>query len=262
MQLHRYAVVPVQLGWTAVRQHWDGLFWATTQDGKLPIRGRLRVRQQRSLCRGRNPGHGNRKMPPTLAGVNNARLRLGAANIDGTKLWAARTRLVPGVDNLDKFYVYYFTRRCEGLEELTYGFLLVGARHRARDPARRQGSFVERDYIAVGRSGGPTRSSRCFHGAQISEAHAVRKRVLCYQDGLFTRVVVGVKGLPVASALDPDEMHPFPETARGRRLHDDRCDAVLDFLASVRHGSSGTSDADCPWTDLQKISGSGAGHVG
>ncbi|MDD5099844.1 MAG: hypothetical protein PHP66_02725, partial [Syntrophales bacterium] len=58
-------------------------------------------------------------------GVNNFRLRLGAENIDGAKLvGSAKPEWYPGVDNLDKFYVYYFTRRCEGLEKLTHGFCL------------------------------------------------------------------------------------------------------------------------------------------
>lgn len=89
-------------------------------------------------------------------GINNARLRLGAANVDGTKLMgSADPAWYPGVDNLDKLYVYYFTRQCEGLEELTHGFCLSVKDTELVIPPGVKASFVERDYMAVGTQRGP-----------------------------------------------------------------------------------------------------------
>jgi hypothetical protein len=95
-------------------------------------------------------------------GVNNFRLRLGAANVDGTTL-AGSTRSAdstdpewhPGVNNLDKFYVYYFTRNCEGLEELTHGFCLSVEDTGLVIPSGDKASLVERDYISEGTQRGP-----------------------------------------------------------------------------------------------------------
>ena len=57
----------------------------------------------------------------TLVGQN-----LGAKNVDGTELAGSATpEWFPGVNNLDKLYVYYFTRDCQGLQDLTHGFCIV-----------------------------------------------------------------------------------------------------------------------------------------
>ena len=89
-------------------------------------------------------------------GVNNFRLRLGVANVDGTKLvGSADPAWYPGVANLDKLYVYYFTRSCEGLKELTHGFCLSVQDTELAIPPGVKASFVERDYIRVGTQRGP-----------------------------------------------------------------------------------------------------------
>jgi hypothetical protein len=89
-------------------------------------------------------------------GVNNFRLRLGAANVDGSELvGSADPAWYPGVDNLDKLYVYYFTRHCEGLEDLTHGFCLSVKDTALVIPPGVEAAFVERDYIRVGTQRGP-----------------------------------------------------------------------------------------------------------
>jgi hypothetical protein len=89
-------------------------------------------------------------------GVNNAKLRLGAANVEGTKLvGSADPAWYPGVDNLDKLYVYYFTRHCEGLEDLTHGFCLSVQDTELVIPGDTRATLVERDYMAVGTQRGP-----------------------------------------------------------------------------------------------------------
>ncbi len=89
-------------------------------------------------------------------GVQDFRLRLGAVNVDGTKLLGSvDSAWYPGVDNLDKFYVYYFTRQCDGLENLTHGFCLSVQDDPLEIPAGDLASFVQRDYIRVGTRRGP-----------------------------------------------------------------------------------------------------------
>jgi hypothetical protein len=89
-------------------------------------------------------------------GVNNFHLRLGAANVDGTKLvGSADPAWYPGVHHLDKLYVYYFTRRCDGLQKLTHGFCLSVKDTELVIPPGVKASFVERDYIRVGTQRGP-----------------------------------------------------------------------------------------------------------
>lgn len=89
-------------------------------------------------------------------GVNNFYLRLGAANVDGTKLVGSTDPAwFPGVDNLDKLYVYYFTRNCEDLRDLTHGFCLSVKDTELVIPPGVKASFVERDYIRVGTERGP-----------------------------------------------------------------------------------------------------------
>ena len=89
-------------------------------------------------------------------GINNFRLRLGAENVEGTKLvGSADPDWYPGVENPDKLYVYYFTRHCEDLEGLTHGFCLsVGDTAFAVPPGVRA-TIVERDYLRPGTERGP-----------------------------------------------------------------------------------------------------------
>jgi len=89
-------------------------------------------------------------------GVNNFRLRLGAANVDGTNLvGGAHPDWYPEVEKLDKLFVYYFTRDCEGLQNLTRGFCLSVEDTPLVIPPGVRASFVERDYLAPGTQRGP-----------------------------------------------------------------------------------------------------------
>lgn len=89
-------------------------------------------------------------------GVNNFRLRLGAENVEGTKLaGSADAGWYPGVDNLDQLYVYYFTRHCEGLEALTHGFCLSVEDTPFAVPPGVRATIVERDYMRPGTGRGP-----------------------------------------------------------------------------------------------------------
>jgi hypothetical protein len=92
-------------------------------------------------------------------GVQNFRLRLGAVNVDGNKLHGSiDLYLDSGVDNLNNFYVYYFTRDCEGLEDLTGNFCLSVEDSPLVIPEGDRGSFVERNYMSVGTQRGPESS--------------------------------------------------------------------------------------------------------
>ncbi len=89
-------------------------------------------------------------------GVNNTRLRLGAENVDGSMLEGSATgEFYPGVNNLDKFYIYYFTRNCEGLRDLTHGFCTSVEDTAYVIPPGDRASLVERDYVSVGTQRGP-----------------------------------------------------------------------------------------------------------
>ena len=89
-------------------------------------------------------------------GINNSRLRLGAKNIDGTRLeGSVDPDRYPGVGNPDKLYVYYFTRDCAGLEDLTHGFCMPVEDTALVIPPGNAATFVERDYMAVGTQRGP-----------------------------------------------------------------------------------------------------------
>jgi hypothetical protein len=90
-------------------------------------------------------------------GVQNFRLRLGAVNVDGNKLVGStyQYRETGVEDNLDKLYVYYFTRNCEGLKDLTDDFCLSVEDSDLVMPGSDTGSFVERNYMRVGTQRGP-----------------------------------------------------------------------------------------------------------
>ena len=109
-------------------------------------------------------------------GVNDFHLRLGALNVEGTKLLGSTDPAwYPGVDNLDKFYVYYFTRHCEGLEELTHGFCSSVQDAPLVIPDGDKATFVERDYIRVGtRAGARLEARSASDGAQISDTRAIK----------------------------------------------------------------------------------------
>lgn len=86
-------------------------------------------------------------------GVNNTRLRLGALNVDDSEL--AGSAEPYGVNNSAELYVHYFTRDCEGLEDLTHGDCTSVADTEFVIPSGARASFVERDYIAAGTQRGP-----------------------------------------------------------------------------------------------------------
>ncbi len=89
-------------------------------------------------------------------GVQNFRLRLGALNVEGPKLvGSADPAWYPGVDNLDKFYIYYFARNCGDLNDLTHGYCLSVQDTELVIPSGVRATFVERDYIRVGTQRGP-----------------------------------------------------------------------------------------------------------
>ena len=89
-------------------------------------------------------------------GLNNTRLRLGAKNVDGSKLvGSADPAWYPEVGNADKLYIYYFTRDCAGLEDLTHGFCIPVEDTALVIPPGDAATFVERDYMAVGTQRGP-----------------------------------------------------------------------------------------------------------
>jgi hypothetical protein len=91
-------------------------------------------------------------------GVNNFRLRLGAENVDGSKLeGSVKPEWYQGVNNLDKLYIYYFTRNCEDekVQELTHGFCLSVKDTELVVPPGDKVSLVERDYMAPGTQRGP-----------------------------------------------------------------------------------------------------------
>lgn len=86
-------------------------------------------------------------------GVNNTRLRLGAVNVDGTELVGSAAGY--GVENADKLFVHFFTRDCDGLEDLTNGFCTEVGDGDLLIPPGDPASFSERDYVAVGTQRGP-----------------------------------------------------------------------------------------------------------
>ena len=89
-------------------------------------------------------------------GVNNTRLRLGALNVDGNHL--AGSAVGYGVEHADELFVHFFTRDCDGLDDLTHGFCTEVGDGPLVIPPGDPASFVERDYVAVGTQRGPDSS--------------------------------------------------------------------------------------------------------
>lgn len=86
-------------------------------------------------------------------GVNNARLRLGAKNVDGALLEGSAESYA--VDHADELYVHYFTRDCSLVEDLADGHCTSVEDEELVLPAGVRASLVERDYMAVGTQRGP-----------------------------------------------------------------------------------------------------------
>lgn len=92
-------------------------------------------------------------------GLNNVHYRLGAKNVDDSMLAGSATEaFYSGVDNLDKLYVYYFTRDCTSLPDLAQDFCTSVENTEFVIPAGGFASIVERDYVSVGTQRGPDSS--------------------------------------------------------------------------------------------------------
>ena len=127
-----------------------------TQDASYQFRGNLRFDNNEVYAVVGTLGTATGNATYVSLGLNNFRLRLGAANVDGAKLEGSATaEWYPGVDNLDKLYVYYFTRDCAGLEDLTHGFCSPVEDTALVIPPGDMASLVERDYMSVGTQRGP-----------------------------------------------------------------------------------------------------------
>ena len=89
-------------------------------------------------------------------GINYAEIFLGAANLSDKDLKGTAKSYRGQVNNTGKFYLYYFTRDCSGLEDLTDGncFELTDA----IIPSGGQFILTIRDYIVPGTQRGPDSS--------------------------------------------------------------------------------------------------------
>jgi len=88
-------------------------------------------------------------------GLNNFRLRLGARNIEYTRLEGSAAHYGDGIGNLDKLFVYYFARDCDGLESWTHGYCMEVEDSPLVLPVGDKAAFTERDYIMPGTQRGP-----------------------------------------------------------------------------------------------------------
>ncbi len=89
-------------------------------------------------------------------GINYAEVFLGVANLSNIDLKGTAKRYRGEVNNTGKFYLYYFTRDCSGLEDLTDGncFELTDA----MIPSGKHFGLSIRDYIQPGTERGPDSS--------------------------------------------------------------------------------------------------------
>ena len=85
-------------------------------------------------------------------GINQVSMLKGIADLSGTDLRGTASAYAGEVNNTDKFYLYYFTRDCSGLEDLTDGNCLS-----LKDliPPDDQLAISIRDYIKPGTQRGP-----------------------------------------------------------------------------------------------------------
>ncbi len=129
---------------------------ADTQDASYQFLGGLRFDNNELYAVVGTLGTATGNATYVSLGINNAHLRLGAVNVDGKRLeGSADPAWYPEVDNLDKFYVYYFTRECEGLKDLTHDFCSSVQDTELEIPGNVNSSFVERDYMVPGTQRGP-----------------------------------------------------------------------------------------------------------
>jgi hypothetical protein len=93
-------------------------------------------------------------------GLNNFRLRLGAKNVEYTKLkGSASSESYPefsgNIANLEKLFVYYFARDCSDLESWTHGYCAEVEDSPLVLPVGDRAALTERDYIKPGTQRGP-----------------------------------------------------------------------------------------------------------
>ena len=94
-------------------------------------------------------------------GLNNSLKQLGVGNVSGSQLRGSASGYSPGASAPDKFFVYYFTRNCRGLEKLTGGHCFSVPKTmlpKCKDPADLTCEllvFSLRDYIRPGTQRGP-----------------------------------------------------------------------------------------------------------
>ncbi len=88
-------------------------------------------------------------------GLNNFRLRLGAKNVEYTRLEGSAAFYDDGIGNLDKLFVYYFARSCEDIQLLTHGYCTAVEDSPLVLPPGDRAAFTERDYIVPGTQRGP-----------------------------------------------------------------------------------------------------------
>ncbi len=89
-------------------------------------------------------------------GLNNVHYRLGVKNVNDSMLAGSATEAFYGdLENLDELYVYYFTRDCEDVKDLTHDFCTSVEDTEFVIPKGGLASFVERDYVGVGTQRAP-----------------------------------------------------------------------------------------------------------
>lgn len=94
-------------------------------------------------------------------GVNSTPRLLGFANLADEDLLNSASYYAESVNNTEKFFVYYFTRECSGLEEFTDGYCLELSNDdlplclNPMDPACSKLTISIRDYLSPGSQRGP-----------------------------------------------------------------------------------------------------------
>lgn len=87
----------------------------------------------------------------TSLGVNQIPMIKGVFDISDKELEGTAKEYSAEVNNTDKFYLYYFTRNCKGLEHLTYGHCV----ELSMIPPGFQIAIAQRNYIKQGTQRGP-----------------------------------------------------------------------------------------------------------
>lgn len=88
-------------------------------------------------------------------GINNFRLRLGAKNVEYTRLQGSADFYDDDIEYPEKLFVFYFTRDCDGLESWTHGYCAEVEDSPLVLPVGDRAAISERDYIMPGTQRGP-----------------------------------------------------------------------------------------------------------